>query len=672
MNTLLIHGCRSGRLRPSAVISYFRQKAELMSGAALAAVIVLAAATALPAATAHGATPQNGNGNQTWKINIKNADLKEFVAQVAAITGKTFVVDPRVKGNVTVISSTSMDQDAVYALFLSVLRVHNFIAMPSGDVIRITPNAQGKQTPGPVGSLGDIAPEELVTRVIAAQNVDSAELVKILRPLMAQYGHLAAVAEPNIVIVSDHANNIRRLMAIIEEIDVADEDEIVLVQLEHTWVGTVVAMLERVAPDQIGQGAAGPQRINLVANERNNSLVVRGKSRPVAEILKIIAKLDQPATNTGSTRVFYLSFGDAPTISEVLNGILTNQSEEEGAQDTQIQADESLNAIVVRADRSRITEIEEIIEKLDVRRAQVLIEAAVVEVSMTDTRDLGIDFAAVDQSGDPNTAVPLVTSPLTGAIQSLIAGATDEEGEQDLLRGLVSLDEPTLGVAQIDMNGVTFAATIQALQTNSNANLLSTPSILTLDNEEAKIVVGNEVPFRTGSFSTTGDGSQNPFTTIQREDVGLQLTVTPHVHDGETVRLEVSQEITNIVPEAPIGNAGFSDVVTSKRTIETAVLADDGQTIVLGGLIQDDVTINDNKVPFLGDIPALGWLFRSESKSNTKRNLLIFLRPSVIRDNAGADSITQRKYDEIWEVDIIIPGAAETPGKPADIFGGRN
>ncbi len=630
------------------------------------AITLLLAATGLGAAT-----PNGSNGEQTWKINIKNADLKEFVAQVAAITGKTFVVDPRVKGNVTVISSTSMNQDAVYALFLSVLRVHNFIAMPSGDVIRITPNAQGKQTPGPDGALGEMAPEELVTRVIAAQNVDSAELVKILRPLMAQYGHLAAVAEPNIVIISDHANNIRRLMAIIEEIDVADEDEIVLVALDHTWVGTVVAMLERVAPDQIGQGAVGPQRINLVANERNNSLVVRGKSRPVAEILKIIAKLDQPATNTGSTRVFYLSYGDAPTIAEVLNGILSGQAEEEGAEDTQIQADESLNAIVVRADRNRITEIEDIIERLDVRRAQVLIEAAVVEVSMTDTRDLGVDFAAIDQSSGTDSSVPLVTSPLTGAIQSLIAGAQTEDGV-DLLQGLVGLEDPTLGVAQVDLNGVSFAATIQALQTNSNANLLSTPSIITLDNEEAKIVVGNEVPFRTGSFSTTGDGSQNPFTTIQREDVGLQLTVTPHVHDGETVRLEVSQEITNIVPEAPIGNAGFSDVVTSKRTIETAVLADDRQTIILGGLIQDDITINDARVPFLGSIPALGWLFRSESKSNTKRNLLIFLRPTVIRDAAGADLATQRKYDEIWEVDIIIPGAGESPGKPADLFDGRN
>lgn len=636
----------------------------------VASLLVLFLLSFVPPSTTWAAQAA-ANGSQTWKINIKNADLKEFVAQVAAITGKTFVVDPRVKGNVTVISSTPMDQDAVYALFLSVLRVHNFIAMPSGDVIRITPNAQGKQTPGPGGSLTDMAPEELVTRVISAQNVDSAELVKILRPLMAQYGHLAAVAEPNIVIVSDHANNIRRLMKIIEEIDVADEDEIVLVQLEHTWVGTVLAMLERVAPDQIGQSAVGPQKINLVASERNNSLVVRGKSRPVTEILKIIAKLDQPATNSGSTRVFYLNYGQAAGITDVLNGILVQESVEEGMQDTQIKADESLNAIVVRADRNRITEIAGIIEKLDVRRAQVLIEAVIVEVSMSDTRDLGVDFAAIDLGGDENSSVPLITSPLTGAIQSLIAGSTTEDGSTDLLQGLFGLQEPTLGVAKVDLNGVTFAATIQALQTNSNANLLSTPSLLTLDNEEAKIVVGNEVPFRTGSFSTTGDGSQNPFTTIQREDVGLQLTVTPHVHEGETVQLEIIQEITNIVPEAPIGNAAFSDVVTSKRTIETAVLAEDGQTIILGGLIQDDVTFNDARVPFFGSIPGVGWLFRGESKSNTKRNLLIFLRPTVIRNAAAAEAATKRKYDDIWEVDIIIPGA-ERPGEPSEMFDGRN
>jgi general secretion pathway protein D len=565
-----------------------------------------------------------------------------------------------------------MDKDAVYALFLSVLRVHNFIAMPSGEVTRIMPNAQGKQTPGPQGDLSKMAPEELVTRVIPAQNVDSAELVKILRPLMAQYGHLAAVAQPNIVIVSDHANNIQRLMRIIREIDVAQEDEIVMVHLDHAFVGSLVPMLERVAPDQIGQSAAGPQKINLVANERNNTLVVRGNSRPVAEILKIIAKLDQPATESGSTRVFYLRFGDAPSIAEVLNGIITNQqATEESPDQTTIQADESLNAIVVRADRSHIGEIEEIIDKLDVRRSQVLIEAAIVEVSLTNTRDLGVDITAVDTSGDPNSTTPLITSPLSGAIQSLIAGATADDGSIDLLQGVFSLADPTVGVAKIDMDGVTFAATIQALQTNSNANLLSTPTIITMDNEEAKIVVGSEVPFRTGSFSTTGDGSQNPFTTIQRKDVGLQLTVTPHVHSGETVRLEVAQEITAILPEAPIGNAGFSDVVTSKREIETAVLADDGQTIILGGLIQDDITVNDTRVPVLGSIPGVGWLFRNESKSKTKRNLIIFLRPTVIRDRSGADKQTQRKFDEIWETDIIIPGRGEPSTSPSELFDGR-
>jgi general secretion pathway protein D len=639
-------------------------------------LVALSVAVTLALAIAPGEVSAQ---EQTWKINIKNADLQEFVAQVAAITGKTFVVDPRVKGNVTVISSTSMNKDAVYALFLSVLRVHNFVAMPSGNVVRIMPNATGKQAPGAQGALNEIAPEEMVTRVVAAQNVDSAELVKILRPLTPQYGQLAAVAKPNIVIISDHADNIQRLMRIIRQIDVAEEDEVVMVQLEHAWVGTVIAMLERVAPDQIGQSAAGPQKINLVANERNNTLVVRGKSRPVAEVLKIIAKLDQPASGGGSTRVFYLRYGDAAAIAEVLNGVI-NDNGEEGAQETTIQADEALNAIVVRAERSVVAEIEDIIKQLDVRRAQVLIEGAIVEVSMSTTRDLGVDMTVVDTSGDPDSVTPLATSPLTGAIQSLIAGAQvidpatgEPSGELSILQGAFALEDPTVGVARLNMDGVTFAATIQALQTNSNANLLSTPSILTLDNQEAKIVVGNEVPFRTGSFTTSVQegGTTNPFTTIQREDVGLQLTVTPHVHDGETVRLEISQEITNIVPEAPIGNAGFSDVVTSKRTIETSVLADDQQTIILGGLIQDDITVNDSRVPLLGSIPGIGWLFRSESKSNTRRNLLIFLRPTVIRDTASANAVTQRKYEEVWEVEILVPGAT-APAEPSELFEGRN
>ena len=591
---------------------------------------------------------------QTWKINIKNADIHEFVSQVAAITGKTFVIDPRLKGNVTVISSTSMDDDAIYALFLSVLRVHNFTATPSGEVIRIQQNATGKQTPGIRGELAEVAPEELVTRVVAAQNVESAELVKILRPLIPQYGHIAAVAVPNVVIISDHADNILRLMRMIEQIDVADEEDIVLVPLKEAWVGTIVALLEKVAPDQMGRNAQGPQRITIIANERNNTLILKGKPRPIAEVLKIIEKLDQPATATGSTQVIYLKHADAIKIAEILNAVVEEPAGNgEGAvQGPTIQADESLNAIVVRADPSTMNEIREILESLDVRRTQVLIEAAVVEVSITESSDIGVEMAAADESGK---TVPLVSTTLDGVISSLLGNIVGEDGEVDVLSGLASISSPTLAAARIDRGDISFGAVVRALATNSNANLLSTPSILTLDNEEAKIVVGNEVPFRTGSFSTQGDGSNNPFTTVQREDVGLQLTVTPHVHDGTSVRLEFAQEQSNVI-NAPVGSEGFSDVVTSKRTIETTILAEDQQTIVLGGLIQDDISDAEKRVPWLGDIPGLGRLFRSTTKSRTKNNLLVFLRPTVIRTKGDAEKATDRKYDDIWEVEITSGG----------------
>lgn len=596
---------------------------------------------------------------QTWKINIKNADIHEFVAQVAEITGKTFVIDPRLKGNVTVISSESMDSKAVYALFLSVLRVHNFTASPSGDVIRIQQNATGKQSPGPAGDLAGLAAEELITRVIPAQNVDSAELVKILRPLSPQYGAIAAVAEPNVVIISDHADNIRRLMRIIEQIDVSNEEEVFMVPLKEAWVGNVVALLEKIAPQQIGNSATGPQRIHLIANERNNSLLVRGKPRPVAEVLKLIDMLDQPATAVGAVQVIYLQHADATNIAEILNGVIGERSganEASNVDSTTIQADVSLNAIVVRTDPGTMNEIYDILEKLDVRRTQVLIEAAIVEIQLTDTRAIGVEFAAADASG---STVPLVSTTLDGVIGSLLSsligpGVDGEPREIDVLAGLGSITGPTLAAAKIDVDGISFGAVIHALATNSDANLLSTPSILTLDNEQAKIVVGTEVPFRTGSFTTSGDGSSNPFTTVQREDVGLQLTVTPHVHNGTSVRLEILQEITNVV-ETPIGDAAFADVVTSKRTIETTILAEDRQIIVLGGLIQDDVTQSRKKVPFFGNIPGLGFFFRSTSESRTKTNLLVFLRPTIIRTQDEADEVTERKYRDIYEVEITSP-----------------
>ena len=602
---------------------------------------------------------------QTFRVTAKNADINEFVAQVAEITDKTFVIDPRLKGNVTVISDAPMTRDSVYALFLSVLRLHNFTAIPSGDVVRIQQNATGKQTPGTRGDLGAIAPEEMVTRVVTAQNVDSAELVKILRPLIPQYGQIASVAQPNVVIISDHADNVQRLIRLIRQIDVSDEDEVVMVPLKEAWVGSVVAILEKVAPEQIGRNAKGPQRVQLIANERNNSLVVRGKPRPIAEVLKIVDKLDQPATTTDSTQVIPLRHADAPNVATILGAIISgrpNGGEEGGGQETTIQADESLNAIVLRADPGAMNEILEIIKKLDVPRSQVLIEAAIVEVTLGKTLDFGVEMAASDGSGE---TVPFVSTTLQGVISSLLGDIVDENGQVDVLSGLAAADTPTLAAAKIDADAISFGGVVTALATNSDANLLSTPSILTLDNQEASILVGREVPFRTGSFTTTGDGTSNPFTTVQREDVGVELTVTPHVHDETNVRLEISQQITNVLA-TPVGGEAFADVVTSKRSIQTTILAEDGQTLVLGGLIQDDINNTESKVPLLGDIPVLGNLFKFRSRRNDKTNLLVFLRPTVIRGRQDADSATATKYRGIWEVEITSPDYT-----PDDMFNGH-
>jgi general secretion pathway protein D len=366
----------------------------------------------------------------------------------------------------------------------------------------------------------------------------------------------------------------------------------------------------------------------------------------------------------GALQVIYLKHADATALAEILSGMITARAAtEEGTarEEVTIKADESLNAIVVRADPGTMAEIMQILDRLDVRRTQVLIEAAIVEISLTDGESIGVEMLAVDGSGE---TVPLVTTSMNGVLKSLFASLVPVDGDDtnaNILTGLANITNPTIAAAKIDVGGISFAAVITALATNSNANLLSTPSILTLDNQEAKIVVGQEVPFRTGSFTTTGDGTSNPFTTVQREDVGLQLTVTPHVHDGTSVRLEISQNITNII-EAPVGEDAFADVVTSKREIETTVLADDRQIIVLGGLIRDDYTESKRKVPFLGDIPLVGTLFRSRSQTRTKNNLLIFMRPTVIRSTDDSNRTTLRKYQDVWEVEIVSdPDAGETP-----------
>jgi len=602
---------------------------------------------------------------QEWRLNVKNADINEFVEQVAEITGKTFVLDPRLKGNVTIISSTPMHADAVYELFLQVLRSHGFTASPSGDVIRIQQTALGKQSPGAESMRGEISAGELITKVIPAQNVASSELVKILRPLVPQYGHIAPIDQPNVVIITDHVDNIERLTRMIQQIDVSNDDIVQVLNLKEAWVGTVVATLEKLAPEQIGRNAKGPTRVQIIANERNNSMILRGRARPIAEVLKLVDQLDRPATTAGSVQVIRLKHADSKNVSEIVKGIVTSESAkkgDEGSQQPSIQADESLNAIVVRAEPGTMNEILDIVAKLDVRRSQVLIEAAIVEFNVTDNKKLGVEIGAADASGE---SIPFVSTALDGALRQLLgaiipADATNaiESGDVNILRGVAAATSPTFAVAKIDGNAISFGAVVTALATNSDANLLSTPSLMTLDNQEAKIVVGNEVPFRTGSFTTQGDGASNPFTTVTREDVGLQLTITPHVYDNTSIRLEIAQEITNVI-DSPVGDSAFADVVTSKREIQTTVLANSNQTVVLGGLIQDNNTVSRKKVPLLGDIPGLGVLFRSKDAKRTKTNLLVFLRPVVIATVEATQAATDKKYSDVWEVEINSTPQAE-------------
>jgi len=604
-------------------------------------------------------------GQDNWKINLKNADIREFTTQVSAITGKSFIVDPRVKGNVTVISNTSMDSAAIYELFLAVLRVHGYAAVESGNVVKIVQQVLAKQSGNSLDFVESAESEELVTRVIPAKNTPSVELVKILRPLIPQYGHIAGLDQPNAIIISDHASNINRLAEIVARIDVVEETTTRIVELNEAWVEDMVSLLEQLAPDVIGKGAKGPNKVTIVASERTNSLVLKGEPATLEKVVQLIGDLDTPANRAGTIQVVRLAHSDAADLAEILKNLVSEtESGNTIGQNikTSIQADTALNALVIRADPTNMLELKNIIAKLDVRRLQVLIEAAIVEVSENFDRTLGTELAVGD-SGSSN--IPFATTAPSGVLASIIASiANPATASLDALGS-----SPLIAAGRSDSNGINFAFVIKALASSSNANLLSTPSITTMDNEEAKIVVGQSVPFRTGSTTTGNNGTSNPFTTIQREDVGLTLQVTPHVHDGSLIRLEILQEVSEVDTRTlEIGDAGSADIITTKRTIETTVLADDGEVIVLGGLIRDKFNEGDAGVPGLKNIPVLGFLFKSKSKTVEKSNLMVFLRATVLKTREDVVTQTERKYSGIWEVEISGRDPSEAI---SDLFDGK-
>jgi len=580
-------------------------------------------------------------------LNLKDASINAVIGTVSEVTGKNFIVDPRVKGKVTIISSRPMESNEIYQVFLSILAVHGFSAIPSGNVIKIVPAASAKQGALPVAS--DESPgegEAVVTRVIELSSVPASQLVPILRPLVPQQGHLAAYAPSNILIISDHADNIERLIKIIRRIDTPSGDKIEVVILTHASASDVVRILNSLEQQSKGKkGAAGSAPI-LVADERTNSILIGGARAGRLRLKTIITHLDTPLAAVGNTHVVYLRYAQAKDLVSLLSGVSASvakqtQSKAKSATSAQsqinIQADENTNSLVITASPSMFRSLQTVIQQLDIRRAQVQVETVIAEVSENLASELGVQWAI---DGTPGGQGPVGVSNL-GASDSIagIAGTIAAGGVPTLGAGL------TLGVGTFDSSSLNFAALLRALKGDGTTNILSTPLLVTLDNEEAEIVIGQTVPFLTGSFVSAGTGSTptNPFQTIKRENVGITLKVKPQINAGDAIKLDIEQTVDSLAASS----VSTVDVITNTRSLKTSVIVNDGEMIVLGGLIDDTVKETVQKVPLLGDIPLLGMLFKYKSSSNEKKNLMVFMRPIIIRDGALGAELTSSKYNFI-------------------------
>ena len=608
------------------------------------------------------ATPSSSQQEETWTINLKGADIREFIDQIAQISGETFVVDPRVKGQVSVVSNTPLALSEVYQLFLSVMATHGFSVITQGDQARIVPNAEAKAD---AGEGGRAAPDRLETRLIQVQHGSATELIPLLRPLVPQYGHLAAVTSANAIIISDRAANIERIEDLLRQLDQKGQNDYSVLNLQHAWVMDTAEVLKNAM--ERGQ-AKGASSIQVIADARTNRLVILGPPAARAKMLALAKSLDTPTSRSANTRVIRLRHNDAKalaeTLGEISEGLKTQEGGEAGSapqQNILIRADESLNALVLLAPPDLVATLEDIVRQLDVPRAQVMVEAAIVEISGDVSDALGVQWA-IDARGDRG-GLGGVNFANTGLSVGTVLQAMQNSGN-DTDSDSINLPDGAI----IGLGTDSFGVLITALSSNTKSNLLSTPSLLTLDHQEAEILVGQNVPFQTGSFTTSASGADNPFTTIERQDIGVTLKVTPHINDGASLRLEIEQEISSIAPTTQGVNA--VDLITNKRSIKSTILAENGQVIVLGGLIQDDVTQTHSKVPLLGDIPLLGKLFRSTKDSRVKRNLMVFLRPTVIRDAAGMAALSGQKYSDIRVLGNVrsdyTPGVL--PSDPTKLF----
>lgn len=581
-------------------------------------------------------------------LNWKDADIRIVVEAVSEATGKNFILDPRVTGKVNLLSAEPMSKDAFYEAFLSILQVHGYIAIESGNLIKILPNATARQFPSQFGTETANGPDDMATQVIQVHNVGATQLVPILRPLIPQYGHMVAHSGSNMLIISDRAANLARIVRIIRRIDMASDDDIEVVQLRNASATEIVRIV--TALTQAAQTDGAPIGTSLVADARTNSVLIGGDKSDRLRLRTLIAHLDTPLEDGGDSQVRYLRYADAEELSTKLQTHFTSQATAAAGQgmspistaNISVWADTQTNAIVVNAPPKMMRSLMQIVDKLDIRRAQVLVEAIIVEVIADQKNELGVSWG-IEASGS-NAPIAVTNFPdfLSGVVQLGSAAGSDSNPSGLIGEGI------TLGVGRISDSGVSFAAILRALEGEADTNIISTPSIVTTDNEEATLNVGQEVPFVTGSFTNTGGtgGSVNPFQTINRQQIGVKLSITPQINESNSLVLDISQEISSIAQSA----GGAVDLITNQRIIETTVIVDDGEILVLGGLLEDVLRESDQRVPILGSIPLLGTLFRSRKTEKVKTNLMIFIRAEILRDASQTAMETNAKYNFIREV----------------------
>ncbi|WP_346839987.1 type II secretion system secretin GspD [Microbulbifer sp. SAOS-129_SWC] len=588
-------------------------------------------------------------------LSLDNADIRDLINWAADFTGKNIVVHPNVKGKVTVIAGDPMTHDEAFNVFMSVLQVNGYSLVEQGDTWKVVPDALAKQQAIPVvdgDTEGKVPPESLVVRTVRVENISAAQLIAMLRPLIPQTGHLAAYADTNTLIIADRAANIDQIVRLVHKLDRAGAIDIELVPLQFASAKDIKKVLNELLQSGGKKAGNDVQPLRIAVDERSNSVLLTGDPVTRQQLKNVIHRLDQPLTGDGNTAVVYVQYANAADLKPILEGMSgsiqkTEKDQQAADVEVSIQVNESLNSLVLTAPPALLETMKGVIAKLDVRRAQVLIEALIVEVSEGTGNQLGIQW-------------------ITGANNDTVAGfnndaadtqLTDADGNVISDRNPFSLSPSNLlgtGLHLGYLSGTDIRLAIKALATENNSNILSTPQVIALDNEEAEILVGQNVPFVTGQQLLSGSNN-DPFTTIQREDVGTTLKVTPRVNNNNSVTLDIEQKVENVLPVSG-ETVQASDLITSKREIRTKVLIDDGAILVLGGLIEDKVTETKSKVPLLGDIPGIGRLFRSSDKGVTKTNLMVFLRPKILNTQIAGYEETRKRYLDMQQKQLQLRG----------------